>query len=95
MITIYSSSFFLSFFLSFSSFFLSFFLSFLLVPLQLPLLLSLLSLLAVSLSKALGRDPAEPNQPFTVKITGGTDGDVAGNAIKIMHRYVRSFKMSI
>ncbi|KAI9981659.1 hypothetical protein PInf_009415 [Phytophthora infestans] len=26
------------------------------------------------------------NQPFTVKITGGTDGDVAGNVIKILHR---------
>ncbi|TMW67939.1 hypothetical protein Poli38472_007611 [Pythium oligandrum] len=25
-------------------------------------------------------------QPFTVKITGGTDGDVAGNVIKILHR---------
>ncbi|KAF0687443.1 Aste57867_20807 [Aphanomyces stellatus] len=25
-------------------------------------------------------------QPFTVKITGGTDGDVAGNIIKILHR---------
>ncbi|KAK1946548.1 NAD-specific glutamate dehydrogenase [Phytophthora citrophthora] len=26
------------------------------------------------------------SQPFTVKITGGTDGDVAGNVIKILHR---------
>nr|CCA24867.1 Glu/Leu/Phe/Val dehydrogenase putative [Albugo laibachii Nc14]CCA24951.1 NADspecific glutamate dehydrogenase putative [Albugo laibachii Nc14] len=26
------------------------------------------------------------SQPFTVKITGGTDGDVAGNIIKILHR---------
>ncbi|OWZ19667.1 NAD-specific glutamate dehydrogenase [Phytophthora megakarya] len=26
------------------------------------------------------------NEPFTVKITGGTDGDVAGNVIKILHR---------
>ncbi|KAI9918665.1 hypothetical protein PsorP6_011806 [Peronosclerospora sorghi] len=25
-------------------------------------------------------------QPFTLKITGGTDGDVAGNVIKILHR---------
>ena len=25
-------------------------------------------------------------QPFTVKMTGGPDGDVAGNAIRIMHR---------
>lgn len=31
-----------------------------------------------------GYDPA--NKPFTVKITGGTDGDVAGNMIKILHR---------
>ncbi|KAH7468562.1 NAD-specific glutamate dehydrogenase [Phytophthora ramorum] len=29
-------------------------------------------------------DPSK--QPFTVKITGGTDGDVAGNVIKILHR---------
>jgi glutamate dehydrogenase len=29
-------------------------------------------------------DPTK--QPFTVKITGGTDGDVAGNVIKILHR---------
>lgn len=29
----------------------------------------------------------DPNlQPFTVKITGGPDGDVAGNEIKILHR---------
>lgn len=26
------------------------------------------------------------SQPFTIKITGGTDGDVAGNVIKILHR---------
>lgn len=31
-----------------------------------------------------GIDPTK--QPFTVKITGGTDGDVAGNAIKILNR---------
>lgn len=31
-----------------------------------------------------GFDPK--NKPFTVKITGGTDGDVAGNMIKILHR---------
>ena len=31
-----------------------------------------------------GINPKE--EPFTVKITGGTDGDVAGNMIKIMHR---------
>ncbi|OWZ23165.1 NAD-specific glutamate dehydrogenase [Phytophthora megakarya] len=29
-------------------------------------------------------DPTK--KPFTVKITGGTDGDVAGNVIKILHR---------
>jgi len=34
--------------------------------------------------KAVGIDPRK--QPFTVKITGGPDGDVAGNEIKIMHR---------
>ncbi len=32
----------------------------------------------------LGIDPK--NQPFTVKITGGPDGDVAGNEIKILRR---------
>lgn len=31
-----------------------------------------------------GIDPAQ--QPFTVKITGGPDGDVAGNEILILHR---------
>lgn len=34
--------------------------------------------------KATGIDPH--TQPFTVKLTGGTDGDVAGNMIKIMAR---------
>jgi len=34
--------------------------------------------------KARGIDPRK--QPFTVKITGGPDGDVAGNMIKILHR---------
>ena len=33
---------------------------------------------------AAGIDPK--TQPFTVKITGGPDGDVAGNEIKILHR---------
>ncbi len=32
----------------------------------------------------IGIDPTR--QPFTVKITGGPDGDVAGNEIKILHR---------
>ncbi len=34
--------------------------------------------------KAVGIDPRA--QDFTVKITGGPDGDVAGNEIKILHR---------
>lgn len=34
--------------------------------------------------KAVGIDPKQ--QPFTVKITGGPDGDVAGNGIRILHR---------
>lgn len=34
--------------------------------------------------KARGIDPRK--QPFTVKITGGPDGDVAGNMIKILNR---------
>jgi len=34
--------------------------------------------------KARGCDPR--TTPFTVKMTGGPDGDVAGNAIRIMHR---------
>ena len=33
---------------------------------------------------AVGIDPRK--QPFTVKITGGPDGDVAGNMIRILHR---------
>ena len=32
----------------------------------------------------IGIDPR--TQPFTVKITGGPDGDVAGNEIRILHR---------
>ena len=39
--------------------------------------------LAVAL-KAVGIDPHA--QDFTVKLTGGPDGDVAGNMIKILHR---------
>ena len=34
--------------------------------------------------RAIGIDPRK--QRFTVKITGGPDGDVGGNAIRIMHR---------
>jgi glutamate dehydrogenase len=37
--------------------------------------------------KELGIDPA--NDPFTVKISGGPDGDVAGNQIVNLHRYAR------
>ena len=34
--------------------------------------------------RSVGIDPR--TQPFTVKITGGPDGDVAGNMIRILHR---------
>jgi glutamate dehydrogenase len=34
--------------------------------------------------RAIGIDPRK--RPFTVKLTGGPDGDVAGNMLKIMHR---------
>lgn len=34
--------------------------------------------------RTIGIDPRK--QPFTVKMTGGPDGDVAGNMIKILHR---------
>lgn len=40
--------------------------------------------LDVALKRALGIDPR--NESFTVKMTGGTDGDVGGNQIKIMIR---------
>jgi glutamate dehydrogenase len=40
--------------------------------------------LDVALRKALNIDPTR--QPFTVKVTGGPDGDVAGNLIKILFR---------
>jgi len=40
--------------------------------------------LDVALRKCLGIDPK--NKPFTVKITGGPDGDVAGNLMKILIR---------
>lgn len=40
--------------------------------------------LDIALRSVLGIDPN--NQPFTVKITGGPDGDVAGNLMKILFR---------
>ena len=40
--------------------------------------------LEVALRKALGIDPTKDS--FTVKMTGGPDGDVAGNEIKILIR---------
>jgi glutamate dehydrogenase len=40
--------------------------------------------LDVALRRALNIDPK--SQPFTVKITGGPDGDVAGNLMKILSR---------
>jgi len=40
--------------------------------------------LDVALRRALGIDPK--NQPFTIKMTGGPNGDVAGNEIKILFR---------
>ena len=40
--------------------------------------------LETALKATLGLDPRK--QPFTVKITGGPDGDVAGNLIKILFR---------
>lgn len=38
----------------------------------------------MALRKVLNIDPYK--QPFTIKITGGPDGDVAGNLIKILFR---------
>ena len=43
--------------------------------------------LETALNKALGIDPRK--QPFSVKITGGTDGDVAGNEVAIPLRQRR------
>jgi len=40
--------------------------------------------LDVALNRVLGIDPYK--SPFTIKITGGPDGDVAGNLIKILFR---------
>ncbi len=40
--------------------------------------------LDVALRRTLNIDPKK--QPFTVKITGGPDGDVAGNLIRILYR---------
>lgn len=40
--------------------------------------------LDVALRETLNIDPRK--QPFTIKITGGPDGDVAGNLIKILFR---------
>ena len=40
--------------------------------------------LEVALRRALGIDPK--NQPFTIKMTGGPNGDLAGNEIKILVR---------
>lgn len=38
------------------------------------------------LHEALVATGVDTTQPFTVKITGGPDGDVAGNMLKILHR---------
>jgi glutamate dehydrogenase len=40
--------------------------------------------LVTALKRVLNIDPAK--QPFSVKITGGPDGDVAGNLIRILFR---------
>jgi len=42
------------------------------------------TMLETALNQTLGIDPRK--QPFTVKVTGGPDGDVAGNLIKILFR---------
>ena len=33
-----------------------------------------------------GLHPSETGRPFTVKLSGGPSGDVAGNALKVLHR---------
>lgn len=40
--------------------------------------------LDVALRRSLGKDPTK--EPFTIKITGGPDGDVAGNLMRILAR---------
>eukprot|EP00569_Conticribra_weissflogii_P004035 CAMPEP_0171345936 /NCGR_PEP_ID=MMETSP0878-20121228/22885_1 /TAXON_ID=67004 /ORGANISM="Thalassiosira weissflogii, Strain CCMP1336" /LENGTH=1055 /DNA_ID=CAMNT_0011849471 /DNA_START=405 /DNA_END=3572 /DNA_ORIENTATION=+ len=40
--------------------------------------------LDVALKHVLGKDPKQDS--FTIKMTGGPDGDVAGNELKILHR---------
>jgi glutamate dehydrogenase len=42
-----------------------------------------------------GRHPAQTGRPFTVKLTGGTDGDVAGNMLRIMHERCVSPSLSV
>jgi len=41
---------------------------------------------AVFLDEALRATGVDTTKPFTIKITGGPDGDVAGNMLKILHR---------
>jgi len=41
---------------------------------------------AVFLDEALNATGVDTSKPFTIKITGGPDGDVAGNMLKILHR---------
>lgn len=36
--------------------------------------------------KEMNMHPSQTGEPFTVKMTGGPDGDVAGNMIKILRR---------
>ena len=42
--------------------------------------------IAVFLDNALRAKGVDTDRPFTVSMTGGTDGDVAGNMLKILHR---------